>query len=75
MTTYRAQDKSKEIAFFDAHGTTDEEHDAFTPPANARLINVSLRLSGLPRGSRVADRGNRARRQFHPLSLRQRANT
>jgi len=57
MTTYRAQDKSKEIAFFDAHGTTDEEYDAFTPQANARLINAFLRLSGLPRGSHVADLG------------------
>ena len=56
MTTYRVQDKSKEIAFFNAHGTM-EEYDAFTPQANARLISAFLRLSGLPRGSRVADLG------------------
>jgi ubiquinone/menaquinone biosynthesis C-methylase UbiE len=59
MTAYRAQDKSKEIAFFDAHGTNDQEqeYDVFTPQANARLINAFVRLSGLPRGSRVADLG------------------
>ena len=57
MTTYRAQDKSKEIAFFDAHGTNDEEYDVFTPQANARLINAFVRLSGLPHGSRVVDLG------------------
>jgi ubiquinone/menaquinone biosynthesis C-methylase UbiE len=57
MTACRAQDKRKEIAFFDAHGTTDEEYDVFTPQANSRLINAFVRLSGLPRGSRVADLG------------------
>jgi hypothetical protein len=39
MTAYRAQDKSKEIASFDAHGMSDEEYDAVTPQANARVIN------------------------------------
>jgi SAM-dependent methyltransferase len=57
MSTYRAQHKSKEIAFFDAHGTNDEEYDVFTPQANAQLVNAFVRLSGLPRGSRVADLG------------------
>ena len=45
MTAYRAQDKSKEIAFFDALGTNDEEYDLFTPQANAQLINDFERLA------------------------------
>lgn len=50
------QNKQKEIAFFDAHATSDE-YDVFTPEANARLIEAFTRLSGLPRGARVADLG------------------
>lgn len=50
------QDKAKEIAFFDAHATRDE-YDVFTPEANERLIAAFARLSGLPRGARVADLG------------------
>lgn len=50
------QDKAKEIAFFDAHATHDE-YDVFTPEANERLISAFVRLSGLPRGARVADLG------------------
>jgi hypothetical protein len=57
MTTYRAQDKSKEIAFFDAHGTNDDKYDVFTLRANSRLINAFVQLSGLLGGSRVADLG------------------
>jgi hypothetical protein len=52
MSTYRAQDKSKEIAFFDAHDTNDEEYDLFTPQDNAQLINEFVQLSGSLRGSR-----------------------
>ncbi len=51
-----AQDKAKEIAFFDAHAAADE-YDVFSPEANARLIAAFVRLSGLPRGARVADLG------------------
>jgi ubiquinone/menaquinone biosynthesis C-methylase UbiE len=51
-----SQDKAKEIAFFDAHAAADE-YDVFTPQANARLIAAFVRLSGLPRGARVADLG------------------
>jgi SAM-dependent methyltransferase len=54
--TAAAQDKSKEIAFFDAHAASDD-YDVFTPEANARLIAAFARLSGLPRGARVADLG------------------
>jgi ubiquinone/menaquinone biosynthesis C-methylase UbiE len=56
MTTGHAQDKSKEIAFFDAHAERDE-YDVFTPEANARIINAFVRLSGLPAGARIADLG------------------
>lgn len=51
------QDKEKEIAFFDAHAASDE-YDVFAPEANARLIAAFVRLSGLPRGARVADLGS-----------------
>src|SRR4029077_8549913 len=49
-----AQDKSKEIAFFDAHAESDES-DVFTPQANEALIAAFVRLSGLPAEARVAD--------------------
>ncbi len=51
-----AQDKGKEIAFFDAHAESDE-YDVFTPQANEALIAAFVRLSGLPAGARVADLG------------------
>jgi len=50
------QDKRKEIAFFDAHAESDE-YDVFVTEANERLIAAFVRLSGLPRGARVADLG------------------
>lgn len=50
------QDKAKEIAFFDAHAARDD-YDVFTPEANKRLIAAFVRLSGLPRGARIADLG------------------
>ena len=50
------QDKSKEIAFFDAHAVRDE-YDVFTPEANERLIAAIIRLTGLERGARIADLG------------------
>ena len=56
MSIDGVQDKQKEIAFFDAHAASDE-YDVFTPEANARLIAAFVRLSGLPRGARVADLG------------------
>jgi SAM-dependent methyltransferase len=56
MNIEGAQDKSKEIAFFDAHAEGDE-YDVFTPQANERLIAAFVRLSGLPSGARVADLG------------------
>ena len=51
-----AQDKQKEIAFFDAHAAADA-YDVFTPEASARLVNSFVRLSRLRPGARVADLG------------------
>jgi len=56
MSIESAQDKAKEIAFFDAHAESDE-YDVFTPQANERLIAAFTQLSGLPLGARVADLG------------------
>ena len=56
MAALPAQDKQKEIAFFDAHAAADD-YDVFTPAANARLIAAFKRVTGLPRGARVADLG------------------
>ena len=56
MATDHAQDKNKEIAFFDAHAEHDA-YDVFTPQANERIIAAFVRLSVLPRGARVADLG------------------
>jgi len=51
-----AQDKAKEIAFFDAHAESDE-YDVFAPQASEALIAAFVRLSGLRAGARVADLG------------------
>src|SRR5690349_11260790 len=56
MASDHAQDKNKEIAFFDAHAEHDS-YDVFTPQANERIIAAFVRLSGLPRGARIADLG------------------
>src|SRR6187401_2756322 len=56
MATDHAQDKNKEIAFFDAHAEHDA-YDVFTPQANERIVAAFVRLGGLPRGARVADLG------------------
>src|SRR5579872_2424731 len=51
-----AQDKQKEIAFFDGHAAMDA-YDVFTPETNARLITTCARLAGFSAGARVADLG------------------
>ena len=56
MSMHSAQDKGKEIAFFDGHAESDE-YDVFTPQANDKLIAAFVRLSGLPPGAHVADLG------------------
>lgn len=53
-TDARAQDKAEEIAFFSAHGA---EYDVFTAASKARLIAAFTRMTGLPKGARVADLG------------------
>jgi ubiquinone/menaquinone biosynthesis C-methylase UbiE len=51
-----AQDKQKEIAFFDGHAAEDA-YDVFAPESNKRLIETCTRLAGLKPGARVADLG------------------
>jgi ubiquinone/menaquinone biosynthesis C-methylase UbiE len=56
MKASRAQDKQKEIAFFDGHAAKDA-YDVFTPESNKRLVEAFTRLAGLKPGARVADLG------------------
>lgn len=56
MTAHPSQNKSSEIAFFDSHGASNA-YDVFSPDTNERLIDIFVRLSGLPSGARVADLG------------------
>jgi ubiquinone/menaquinone biosynthesis C-methylase UbiE len=51
-----AQDKQKEVAFFDGHAATDA-YDVFTPQTNVRLVTTCARLAGFRKGARVADLG------------------
>jgi ubiquinone/menaquinone biosynthesis C-methylase UbiE len=51
-----AQDKQKEVAFFDGHAAMDA-YDVFTPETNARLITSCAQLAGFRTGTRVADLG------------------
>jgi ubiquinone/menaquinone biosynthesis C-methylase UbiE len=56
MTTPLSQNKQTEIAFFDSHGAVNA-YDVFTPGTNEHLIDMFVRLSGLPAGARVVDLG------------------
>jgi ubiquinone/menaquinone biosynthesis C-methylase UbiE len=56
MTHSVAQDKQKEIAFFDGHAAEDA-YDVFASESSERLIETCMRLTGLKRGARVADLG------------------
>jgi ubiquinone/menaquinone biosynthesis C-methylase UbiE len=56
MKASLAQDKKKEIAFFDGHAAADA-YDVFTPESSKRLIETCMRLAGLKPGARVADLG------------------
>jgi ubiquinone/menaquinone biosynthesis C-methylase UbiE len=51
-----AQDKQKEIAFFDRHAEADD-YDVFTAESKLRIIDAFRRMTGLPAGARVADLG------------------
>src|SRR5260221_11845949 len=52
----KAQDKEKEVAFFDGHAAADD-YDVFTPQSSARLIDAFVKLTKLPPGARVIDLG------------------
>src|SRR5260370_31306634 len=52
----KAQDKEKEIAFFDRHAAADG-YGVFTPQSSARLIDAFVKLTKLPPGARVIDLG------------------
>ncbi len=56
MTALRSQNKTSEIAFFDGHGAANA-YDVFSPDTNQRLIDIFVRLTGLPRGAHIADLG------------------
>lgn len=55
MTTL-AQDKQKEIDFFDGHAAADS-YDVFTPETNVRLISTCMKLAGLKPPAKIADLG------------------
>jgi ubiquinone/menaquinone biosynthesis C-methylase UbiE len=50
------QDKSAEVAFFDAHAA-EQEYDVFTPGTSRRIVRACLGAAGLGPGARVADLG------------------
>lgn len=54
--TELAQDKQKEIAFFDGHADADS-YDVFTPESSLYLIKTCVRFAGFRLGARVADLG------------------
>jgi ubiquinone/menaquinone biosynthesis C-methylase UbiE len=56
MIALSAQDKQKEIAFFDGHAAADA-YDVFTPESNVRLITTCMRLAHIRPGARIADLG------------------
>jgi ubiquinone/menaquinone biosynthesis C-methylase UbiE len=51
-----AQDKQKEIDFFDGHAAADS-YDVFTPESSTRLIENCMRVAKMKAGARVADLG------------------
>ena len=51
-----AQDKQKEVAFFDGHAAIDA-YDVFTPETNVRLIATCARLAEFKAGASIADLG------------------
>jgi ubiquinone/menaquinone biosynthesis C-methylase UbiE len=52
----KAQNKQKEIAFFDGHAAADD-YDVFTPQASARIVDAFVELTELKPGARVIDLG------------------
>lgn len=56
MIASLSQNKDSEITFFDSHSASNG-YDVFSPATNERLIDIFVRLSGLPKGARIADLG------------------
>lgn len=56
MTPAPTQNKTSEISFFDSHGASNA-YDVFAPETNEKLIDIFVRLTGLPPGARVVDLG------------------
>jgi len=56
VSTEGAQDKAKEVAFFDCFAAA-EDYDVLLPKAKADIISAFVRLSGLKPGARVLDVG------------------
>src|ERR1700710_2527009 len=56
MAALLSQNKSSEIALFDGQGASDA-YNVFSPETNERVVDIVLRLSGLPKGARIADLG------------------
>src|SRR5258708_20832503 len=54
-----AQDKQKEIAFFDSHAS-ENDYDVFTPESTPRLIETCARVASFKRGGLIADLGCRS---------------
>src|SRR6516165_1686391 len=51
-----AQDKSKEITFFDRHADADS-YDVFTPESSLHLVRTCVALAGFRPGAQIADLG------------------
>jgi ubiquinone/menaquinone biosynthesis C-methylase UbiE len=53
---FSAQDKQKEIDFFDGHASADS-YDVFAPESSLRLVRTCMQVAGIEPGSKVADLG------------------
>lgn len=51
-----AQDKQKEIAFFDAHAEKDD-YNVFSDATNRKIVNSCIDCAGIEPGSHIADLG------------------
>lgn len=56
MAAPLSQNKKKEIDFFDGYGASGA-YDVFTPETNERIVDIVVRLLGLPPPARIADLG------------------
>lgn len=51
------QDKSKEIAFFNACASAEGDYDVFAPKTSVKIVRDCMAFARLPPGGRVADLG------------------